>query len=191
MKRKVKDNLPIRNSLQQSRPRLSYASLYSGSVASWCFKLLGVFLSFLLSVHPHQSSGQETEQLLCCVLSPISSSYSASFWPSGFCFPSFPFYHWQFPIFFSLSFFVIYWPGSLPLLKGFLKPSSQIRRRAVATGSYFRCLTCSLKGIMRSLRAWPFPSMSRKGLWVCSFPIISLPAPTLRGVGWRSCYWPV
>lgn len=150
-----------------------------------------VFSSFLLSVHPHQSSGQEKEQLLCCVLNPISSSYSTSFCPSSFCFPSFSFCHWQFLIVSACLFFLFSWPGSPPLLKGFLKPSSQIRRRVVATGSFFRCLTSSVKGIMRSLQAWPFPSMSRKGLWVCSFPIISLPAPTLRGVGWRSCYWPV
>lgn len=55
----------------------------------------------------------------------------------------------------------------------------------------FRCWTSSVKGIARSPQTRPFPSVSRKGLWVCLFPIIPLPAPTLRGVGWRSCSWPV
>lgn len=122
-------------------------------MASWCFKLLRVFLSFLLSVHPHQSTGQQKEQLLFCVLNPVSSSLSSSFCPSGFCCSSFPFCHWQFLIVSACLFLLFYLPGSLFLLKGFLKPSSQIRRRAVATGSYFRCLTSSVKGIMRLLQA--------------------------------------
>lgn len=135
-------------------------------------------------------SGQEKEQLLavCWIQSlpptlPLSALRVFAF-PLSLSVTGNPLLFLPVSLLFS-------WPGSLPLLKGFLKPSSQIRRRAVATGSYFRCLTNSVKGIMRSLQAWPFASMSRKGLWVCSFPIISLPAPTLRGVGWRSCYWPV
>lgn len=165
------------------------------SQAAWCLLVLSSFSSSSL-VH---WSGEGADFLLCVesnlfFLLYLFLSSSASILllcPSDFCFLSFAFCHWQF-LFVSACLLLLFsWPASLPLLKGSLQPSSQIRRKAVAASSYFRCWTSSVKGIMRSLQTWPFPSVSRKGLWVCWFPVIPLPAPTLRGVGWRSCYWPV
>lgn len=158
------------------------------SQATWWLSVLSSFSSS----SPIHWPGEGADSLLCVesrLFFLFVTSSGPILWPSGFCFLSFPL--WQF-LFVSACLLLLFsCPASLPFLKGSLKLSSQIRRKVVATSSYFRCCSSSVKGIMRSLHTWPFPSESRKGLWVCSFPIIPLPASTLRGVGWRSCYWPV
>lgn len=83
---------------------------------------------------------------------------------SGFCFYSSVLCHRQLLFGSACHLLLFSWCASSSLLKGSLKPSSQIRRKAVLRSSYFRCWTSSMKGIKRSLQIWTFSSVSRKGL---------------------------
>lgn len=156
------------------------------SQAAW---YLLVFSSFSLSSPVHWP-GEGADSLLCAESSLffllylfLSSSGFILLCCSGFCFLSFPLCHWQFLFVSACLLMLVSWPASLSVLKWSLKPSSQIRRKAVATSSYFRCWTSSVKGIVRSLQTWPFPSVEQKGSLSLFIPNYSSPRPYPEGGG--------